>query len=91
MHSYVPQEPRPLFGVAAFALTALTMATLVVAPALLAQRHAPATAMPEVARSAPAVREVPAVRERMEVVLQRAAYADAVRTSVSMHRRGHRG
>jgi len=90
MQSYAPQESRSLFGAAAVALTMLTMATLVVGPAMLAQRHAP-SASPEVARSAPSTREVPVARERMEVVLQRAAYVDAVPTSTASHRRGHRG
>ena len=90
MQSYVPQEPRPLFGAAAFALTVLTMATLVVGPALLAQRHAP-SATPEVARSAPAAREVTVAPARMEVVLERAAYIEAARASRTVHGRGHRG
>jgi hypothetical protein len=91
MQSYVPQEPRSLFGVGAFALTVLTIATLVVGPALLAQRHAPLTALPEVARSVPAVREITIAPARMDVVLERAAYVRAVRTSGTPHRQGHRG
>jgi len=90
MQRYVPQEPRSLFGVAAFALTVLTMAALVVGPALLAQRHAP-SAMPEVAGSAPAVREITIAPARMDVVQERAAYVEAARTSGAAHRRGHRG
>jgi hypothetical protein len=89
MNHYVPQEPRSLFGAAAVALTVLTMAMLVVGPAMLPQRQSPIV-LPDVTVIAPATQQI-GTAPRMEVVLDRAAYIEVARDSAPAPRRAHRG
>lgn len=89
MNTYAPKEPRTLFGAAAVALTMLTMATLVVGPALASQRHAP-LALPEIADVAPVLRATGTVA-RMEVVLDRAPRAEVARDAAAAPREARRG
>ena len=90
MQRYEPQSLRPVFGIAAVALTALTIATMVVGPAKLPLRDHVAMRAGG-AFVAPVAREVTIAPSLIEVVLLRdAALADA-RTTSALPKRGRRG
>jgi hypothetical protein len=87
MNAYAPQSPRFAIALAAFALSALTIGTMVVAPAQLDEGFAPSdtvlaarpgAAGPVEVAIVPARIEVVAVRESIEVVAMRAPGAAGV-------------
>ena len=81
MNAYAPQTPRFAIALAAFALSALTIGTMVVAPAQFDEGFAPTdtvlaarpAAGPVEVAIVPARIEVVAVREPVEVVAMRAS------------------
>ncbi len=90
MQRYEPLVNRPIFGIAAVALTALTIATMVVGPtALPAADHA--TALYGGAAAAPMAREVTIAPSSIDVVVARdagLAIAGARAGSAKLGRRG---
>ena len=90
MQRYQPQSFRPAFGIAAIALTALTIATMVVGPAELPPGDH--VAMPAAgALVAPFAREVTIAPSLIEVVVLRDSTLADAHTTGALPKRGRRG
>jgi hypothetical protein len=90
MQRYEPHDFRPAFGVAAAALTALTIATLVVGPAeLLPRAHAAMQVSGSPMATAP--RQVDIAPSQVDVVVLRDAALANAGTPGATPRRAHRG
>ena len=68
MNRYQPKTPRAAFGVAAVAMTALTLALAIVAPAKLAPVSQDAAMLAAAGSGAPAAVEVLIVPARIQVI-----------------------
>ena len=90
MQRYEPQGFRPIFGLAAVALTALTIGALVVGPAgLPAGDHVGILAGGTSAT--PGAREVAISPSQVEVVVERDSALAVAGAPNAMAKRGHRG
>ncbi len=90
MQRYVPQGHRPMFGIAAVALTVLTIAMMVVGPAELA----PGVHVMQLtggASGAAAAREVDIDPSRIEVVVDRDSGLAVAGAQGASPKHGHRG
>jgi hypothetical protein len=68
MNRYQPETPRAAFGVAALALTALTIGLLVVVPAKTGAGGSDAGTLAAAKAATPAIREVAIIPGRIEVI-----------------------
>jgi len=90
MQRYEPQGFRPVIGFGAVALTALTIATLVVGPAELpAGNHV--TMLAGGSFATPGAREVTIFPSLVEVVIERDSAVATAAAPNAMAKRGHRG
>lgn len=89
MQRYVPQGHRPMFGIAAVALTVLTMAMMVVGPAELP----PGVHVTQLTGGAfpAAAREVDIDPSQIEVVVDRDSGLAVAGAQGASPKRGHRG